>query len=109
MARGKLLSIFLFVVLLGLAVAILYVISFLVYLRDDEMYWNVVIQNIVLFTVSMVILYFRELMYVLAEYRYPYTYSSRAMFVIITSTLLHFIFYVWLPSIYVRLFMDIRG
>ena len=44
-----------------------------------------------------------------AEVRFPYTITSRAFFIVITSVLLHFIFYVWLPSIYLGMFHDIRG
>lgn len=38
----------------------------------------------------------------LAEMRFPNTYSARAMFIVITTVLFHFIFYLVAPSIYLK-------
>jgi len=45
----------------------------------------------------------------LSDYRYPITHSQRIMFIIITTIMLHFIFYLWIPSTYINFYHDERG
>ena len=45
----------------------------------------------------------------LSDMRYPYTTSKRIMFIVITTVMLHFIFYLWIPSTYLNFYHDYRG
>ena len=41
--------------------------------------------------------------------RFPNTYTRRTMFIVITTVLFHFIFYLFLPTSYLRFEEDMRG
>lgn len=45
----------------------------------------------------------------LADMRYPNTYTSRTMFIVITTVLFHFIFYLFIPSMYLYSNDELRG
>lgn len=45
----------------------------------------------------------------LSDMRFPITYSERIMFIVITTVMLHFIFYLWIPSTYINFYHDYRG
>lgn len=92
-----------------LALVILFLISRLLYLDSLKPPLKNVVHNVILVIAVIIVVVFRHLMDKVAEVRFPYTITSRAFFIVITSVLLHFIFYVWLPSIYLGMFHDIRG
>ncbi len=45
----------------------------------------------------------------LSEMRFPNTYASRALFIVATTVLFHFIFYLFVPSSYLYLNNGLRG
>ena len=95
--------------ILFLSVLLLYILSRILYFDRIPGSLRAVIQNIILFIVVIVALGFRLIMDKLADMRFPYTYTSRTMSIVITTVMLHFIFYLWLPSTYLNLYHDNRG
>lgn len=45
----------------------------------------------------------------LADMRNPITVTSRTMSIVITTVMLHFIFYLWMPSLYLSIYREDRG
>lgn len=88
---------------------ILFVLSRIIYFDKLSGPLRAVIQNFVLIIVVVIAIGFRLLMDKLADMRFPCTYTSRTMSIVITTVMLHFIFYLWLPSAYLNLYHDIRG
>jgi len=68
-----------------------------------------ILQNFIMTFIVFVGLTFRELMNRLSEMRFPNTYTSRTLFIVITTVLFHFIFYLFIPSTYLRLDYNNRG
>jgi hypothetical protein len=68
-----------------------------------------IVTNIVLFLLVAVALTFRGWMNRLSEMRFPDTLTHRTMFIVITTVLFHFIFYLIIPSLYLRFREDVRG
>ena len=81
----------------------------IIYLDSIIEPWDSIIQNTILLILVAVALTFRQLMNKLAEMRFPNTYTSRTMFIVITTVLFHFIFYLILPSFYLRFNVEKRG
>lgn len=45
----------------------------------------------------------------LSEMRFPNTYTGKAIFVVVTTVVFHFIFYIFIPSLYLFLHKQLRG
>ena len=96
-------------VVLALALAILVGISRFIYFDSLTGTLKTALVNIVLLFVAVLIIAWRLIMNQLSEMRFPYTLTKRVMYVIITTVLLHFFFYLWIPSLFLKLFHDYRG
>ena len=103
------LTIFYFLIILGICYLFLHYALDLIYLDTLVQPWDRIVQSIILILVVAVGLTFRQLMGYLSEMRYPNTYTSRTMFIVITTVLFHFLFYLIIPSTYLRFNEDLRG
>lgn len=88
---------------------LLYILSRILYFDNIPGLLRVVIQNILLIIVVVLAIGFRMIMDKLADMGFPYTYTKRTMSIVITTVMLHFIFYLWIPSTYLNLYHDVRG
>ena len=61
-----------------------------------------IVQNVILIFLVVIALSFRGWMNRLSEMRFPNTYTRRTMFIVITTVLFHFVFYLFLPTSYLR-------
>ena len=68
-----------------------------------------ILTNFILIFIVFVGLTFRSLMNKLSEMRYPNTFTNRAMFIVITTVLFHFIFYLFIPNFYLLFHDDLRA
>ena len=62
--------------------------------------WNTILVYIILTILVIIALTFRQLMDQLSEMRLPNTQTSRTMFIVLTTVLFHFIYYLIIPTIY---------
>jgi hypothetical protein len=69
--------------------------------------WNVIIANIIMTLMVPVALTFRQLMNKLSEMRRPNTQTNRTMFIVITTVLFHFIYYIIIPTFYLKFSKDV--
>jgi hypothetical protein len=90
-------------------VLVLFILSRLIYFDHLAGGVREIITNIALILVAFIAIGWRMAMDWLSDMRYPYTVTKRIMFIVITTVLLHFIFYLWLPSFYLNLYHDFRG
>ena len=95
--------------LLLVALFVLFLLSRILYFDQLVGPIRVVVQNFVLMIATIIAFCFRKCVDMLADMRFPITFTQRTMFIIITTTLLHFIFYLWLPSMYLNFYHDNRG
>jgi magnesium-transporting ATPase (P-type) len=107
--KVKVLSVIYFILILGFFVAFLYFFMEVVYVEPIAEPFKTILTNFILLFIVFVALTFRSLMGRLSEMRYPNTYTNRAMFIVITTVLFHFIFYLFIPSVYLTLHDDLRG
>jgi hypothetical protein len=64
--------------------------------------WNVIVANIIMTLMVPLALTFRQLMNKLSEMRRPNTLTNRTMFIVITTVLFHFIYYILIPTFYLK-------
>ncbi len=95
--------------LLMAALFVLFLLSRILYFDEMVGAIKIIIQNFVPLIAVLIALFFRKCVDMLADMRLPITFTQRTMFIIITTTLLHFIFYLWLPSTYLNFYHDMRG
>lgn len=107
--KVKILSVIYFILILGFFVAFLYFFMEVVYVEPIIEPFKSILTNFILIFIVFVGLTFRTLMDQLSEMRYPNTYTSRTMFIVITTVLFHFIFYLFIPSLFLKLHNDLRG
>lgn len=82
---------------------ILYFCMELVYDRDIlPNPWNMIAANIIMTVMVAMALTFRQFMNRLSEMRMPNTQTSRTMFIVLTTVLFHFIYYIVIPTFYLR-------
>ena len=62
--------------------------------------YNFILANIILIILVIIALTFRFLMNKLSEMRYPNTQTSRTMFIVVTTVLFHFLYYIIIPTLY---------
>jgi hypothetical protein len=98
--KVKILSIIYFFLLLGASYVLLFFCLHLVYRPIFAPIISVILTNIILIFVVIIALTFRVLMNHLSEMRYPNTQTSRSMFIIVTTVLFHFVYYLIIPTIY---------
>ena len=98
-----------YVLLLAVAVVLLFGLSQIVYFDELTGAVRAVVVNIVLTFVAFFAIFWRNIMDRLSDMRFPITHSQRIMFIIITTVMLHFIFYLWIPSTYINFYHDYRG
>lgn len=103
------LSIIYFILILGFFVAFLYFFMEVVYVEPIIEPFKSILTNFILIFIVFVGLTFRALMNRLSEMRYPNTYTNRTMFIVITTVLFHFIFYLFIPTLFLKLHNDLRG
>lgn len=65
--------------------------------------------NIILTFVVFVGLTFRGWMDKLSDMRYPNTFTTRSMFIVITTVIFHFLFYLFIPSTFLRYHESLRA
>jgi hypothetical protein len=94
---------------LGLSVLILLGLSRIIYFDKSSGIVKTLLQNVVLFIVVFIAIWFRMMMDKLADMRNPITVTSRTMSIVITTVMLHFIFYLWMPSLYLSIYREDRG
>ena len=82
---------------------VLYFCMEMVYMKWFENPLNFIIINVVLFFVVCVALTFRAFMNKLSELSHPSTYTSRTMFIVVTTISFHFLFYIIIPTVYFSL------
>ena len=102
-------SVIYFILILAFLVLVLYFLLDVLYKGHMEQPWLAIVQNIILFFLVAVALTFRSWMNKLSEMRFPNTYTRRTMFIVITTVLFHFIFYLFIPSSYLRFSDNMRG
>ena len=68
--------------------------------------WNFILAQIILTILVVIALTFRYLMNQLSEMRHPNTQTSRTMFIVLTTVLFHFIYYIIIPTFYFWLAQD---
>lgn len=105
----KILSVLYFILLLVLLVSVLYFALKVIYLRKLEQPYHTIFQNILLIVLVPVALTFRALMNKLSEMRFPSTFSRRTLFIIVTTVFFHFIFYLLIPSGFLRFWPQNRS
>ena len=108
--RVKILSIIYLILILAVLVLIFHFLLDVLYkgTKMEEPYHSIV-QNVILIFLVALALTFRSWMDRLSEMRFPNTYTRRAMFIVITTVLFHFIFYLFIPSSYLRFNEEERG
>ena len=94
---------------MGLSVLILLGLSRIIYFDKSSGIVKTLLQNVVLFIVVFIAIWFRMMMDKLADMRNPITVTSRTMSIVITTVMLHFIFYLWMPSLYLSIYREDRG
>ncbi len=62
--------------------------------------WNTAVVNVILLLIVVIALTFRFLMNKLSEMRHPTTYTNRSLFIIITTTFFHFLYYIIVPTVH---------
>ena len=107
--KVKILSVLYFILILTFLVLVLYFLLDILYKSKMEQPWLTIVQNLILLFLVAVALTFRSWMNRLSEMRFPNTYTRRTMFIVITTVLFHFIFYLFIPSSYLRFSEDMRG
>lgn len=98
-----------FILILGALVAFLNFFMKVVYVWSIIEPFKSILTNFILIFIVFVGLTFRSLMNKLSEMRYPNTFTNRAMFIVITTVLFHFIFYLFIPNFYLLFHDDLRG
>lgn len=92
-----------FFALIGGSYLLLFFCMKLVYDRDIlAKPWNVIAANVIMTLLVPIALTFRQLMNRLSEMRRPNTQTSRTMFIVVTTVLFHFIYYIIIPTFYLR-------
>ena len=102
-------SVLYFFLILVILVLCLYFLLDILYKRHMDEPYHTIVQNVILLFIVVVALTFRGWMNKLSEMRFPNTYTRRTMFIVITTVLFHFIFYLFIPSIYLAFDTDNRG
>jgi hypothetical protein len=98
----KVKSIIYFFGLLGLIYLLLF-FSFKVMYSDQIVEpLTSIITFVTLLVMTIMALVFRFLMDYLSDLRYPNTYTQRTMYIIVTTVLFHFIYYLFIPTIYLK-------
>jgi hypothetical protein len=105
----KVLSVIYFLLILTALVAFLFFFMNVVYVWQIDEPFKGTLTNIILLFLVFVALTFRAVMNQLSEMRYPNTFTNRAMFIVITTVLFHFIFYLLIPNLYLFFHDDLRG
>lgn len=100
--KVKILSVLYFILILGFLILFLSEVLDIIYGRDLGEPLQTIVTNIILLFLVAVALTFRGWMNKLSEMRFPDTYTHRTMFIVITTVLFHFIFYLLIPSLYLR-------
>jgi hypothetical protein len=95
--------------ILLIVLLVLYLLSRILYFDQLKGPIRIVIQNFIVLVAIFIAFFFRKCVDKLAEMRFPITFSQRTMFIIIGTTLIHFIFFLWLPSTYLNFYHDNRG
>jgi magnesium-transporting ATPase (P-type) len=92
-----------FFLLIGGSYLFLYFCMKLTYNRDLlPSPWNVMVANILMTIMVPISLTFRQLMNKLSEMRRPNTQTNRTLFIVITTVLFHFIYYIIIPTFYLK-------
>ncbi len=68
-----------------------------------------IIQFILLLFMTVLAVTFRFTMDRLSELRFPNTYTQRTMFIVLTTVVFHFLFYLFIPAIYLAIEEQQRG
>jgi hypothetical protein len=105
----KLLSVVYFFLILAFCFFFIYFLLEVVFIYNIANPFKSVLQNFIMIFIVGVALTFRQLMNRLSEMRFPNTYTSRTLFIVITTVLFHFIFYLFIPSTYLRVDYSKRG
>jgi hypothetical protein len=64
---------------------------------------------VILLIISILSLIFRQIMDKLSELRFPNTYTQRTVFIVMTTIAFHYLFYLFIPNIYLAVEKDRRG
>ena len=102
----KVLSVVYFFLLLGGSYIILFFCMEVVYTDVFPEPWNEILIQFILIFVVVVALSFRQWMNKLSEMRHPNTQTSRTMFIVLTTVLFHFIYYIIIPTFYFNFAKD---
>lgn len=83
----------LFYLLLFFALEIIYIDEFIEPLKS-------IVQFLILIFITALAITFRFIMDKLSELRFPNTYTQRTMFIVMTTVVFHYLFYLFIPCIY---------
>ena len=95
--------------ILCFALLLLYLLSRILYFDKLKGPARTAVQNFILLVVIVISLMFRRTVDMLADMRFLITFTARTMYIVIATVMLHFVFYLWLPSLYLNLYHDVRG
>jgi hypothetical protein len=100
----KILSVLYFFLLLFLSFIILYFCINVTYNKKNQFHisapFDTIITNIFVTILVPISLTFRALMNMLSEMRKPNTQTTRTMFIVLTTVLFHFLYYIIVPTFY---------
>lgn len=103
-------SVVYFILLIVGSYAVLFFCMELVYNRDIlSKPWNYIVANIIMTVMVPIALTFRALMNSLSEMRRPNTQTNRTLFIVITTVLFHFVYYLLIPTFYLIISEDAEG
>ena len=107
--KVKLLSVLYFILILVFLIFVLSFVLDIIYNKNLGEPYQTILTNVILLFLVAVALTFRGWMNKLSQMRFPDTFTRRTMFIVITTVLFHVIFYLFIPSLYLRFREDDRG
>jgi hypothetical protein len=105
----KVKSIAYFFLILLVFYALLYLALQIIYVDDIIEPFKSIVQFILLLFITALSLAFRLIMDKLSELRFPNTYTQRTMFIVMTTVVFHYLFYLFIPAIYLSIEVEQRG
>lgn len=108
-ARVKVKSIVYFIGSLMLFYLLLFFALQVIYYDELSEPLKSILQFVILLFMTALALAFRQIMNKLSELRFPNTFTQRTQFIVMTTVAFHYLFYLFIPCIYLAIETERRG
>ena len=98
--------ILLYSLLFIISACLLFGVSRVLYLHSLDAMVKQIVTKIIFIFANVIIVGWKLVMVKLSDMRYPETLSNRIIFIIISTSMLYFYYFLWLPTIYLFIFQD---